>query len=203
MTSNKPLVTPAIDAHLNLSQFKGTPLHLALSKVVLRVTAPGTDITHGTTFYTPVVTLLATLIGTRRQDLVYSAWPVLGCPYNYYDRMLPQIYATDVNSGRKVPLPLKQLLDTKMIAAMDGKAHVLWEVIDMLQAMCGWNLKQIIQWTRDVEKHLNRDFSHVILQLGAMADEVVARHDAEGMADKEPGFDEGVVIPASGLGRVN
>lgn len=201
MSTPPKIILPVADARLG--QHRDTRLADALSKVVLAVKAPGTDITHGVTFYTPVVTLLAGIVGTRRQDLVYSAWPVLGCPYHYFDTMLPSIYATDINTHRKVSLPLKQMLDTHMLQASDGKCHVLWEIIDMLQAMCGWNLKQIITWTRDVENMLRREHAGLLIQLQSMADEVVSRHDAEGMLDKKPGLTEGVVFPADGPGRVN
>ena len=175
-------------------------LSAALQHVALEVREPGTDIQLGTTFYTPVVTLLARTLQTRRQDVVFCAWPLLGCPYYYFEDALPVLYVSD--KVKQARVPFKEMLDTHMLAH-DGRPPVLWEVFDLLQAQCGWRMRQLVEWVRAVEDCVYGSRPGLLMQLQTMADGARKMHDDSGMLEKEVGLAEGIVIPADGSGRVN
>jgi hypothetical protein len=193
----RPIIHPVADAHTGA--VTGI-LSAALSKLKLEVKEPGTDIQLGTTFYTPVVTLLARVLGTRRQDLVFCTWPLLGCPYYYFEGALPMFRIRD--QTRQGMVNFKEMLDTRMLANQNRPA-VLWEILDLLQSVCGWDVRQLVEWTREVERRMQNEHAGVLIQLQSMADVARQRHDTDGMQDKEIGLAPGVVVPVSGPGRVN
>jgi hypothetical protein len=151
----------------------------------VEVKEPGTDITHGTTFYTPIVTLLARTIPTKRQDVVYSVWPILCCPYIYFESNLPPRYA----------IRLKQH-EVKL-----GHKPRLWEILDLLIAVGGWSMRQLVEWVRQVESTVSQ-VTGLTETMQAAADMVLKEHDKTGFTHA-PGLTEGIVIPVDGLGRVN
>jgi hypothetical protein len=171
-------------------------LSSALEHVTLSVREPAADIKLGTTFYTPVVTLLAAQLKTRRQDIVFCAWPILGCPYHYFEQALPTLYIDDAVQQRRIAF--KEMLDTHMLLH-DNRPAVLWEVLDLLISTVRWNLRQLIEWTRIVEATVNRDHPGLGLRLQTMADGARQMHDdassGGGMLTAEIGLTEGVVIP--------
>lgn len=197
--SDRKIIQPASLDNPAAGNFVHMPLHAALTRVQLQVKDPGTDIVCGTQFYKPVVTLLAGLLGTRRQDLVYCTWAILGAAYLHYENAIRGITFYAVEQGHKAKFSLKQVLDDKL--AREGHAATLWQVIDLLQSMGGWQLDGVIRWVRIVEDEL-RTKPHVVMTLQAQADAVRARHDREGMRDKEPALVEGLVVPVDGIGRV-
>jgi len=194
----RSIVKPAADAR-GIADAARSTLADALSRIMLQVREPGTDITLGTTFYTPVVTLLARGLGTKRQDLVFCAWPLLGCPHYYYESALPTLYIGDPQKQCRVSF--REMLDTRM-AANDGRPAVLWEILDLMQSQVGWKLRDIVQWVRVVEGVVVREHAGLLMQLQAMADTARARHDADGMLSKEIGLAEGFVVKVDGAGRV-
>lgn len=156
---------------------------LQLSQVMaliphLEIKGLGTDITHGTRFYAPIVSLLARLVGTRREDVVYAAWPVLGCPVGYFESSLPKRLADALGDWEQ----------------RHGRPARLWELIDLLQSVHGWTLANLIEWVRVVEG-LMAMRPDVTTALGAAASLTKQRHDAEGMSENAPGMTEGIVIP--------
>lgn len=171
----------------------------ALSKVKIERTELPADVTHGTRFYVPVVTLLAKQIHTRRQDLVYASWPVLGTPYHYFEGALPKIEVTYGDKAARIDF--KRMLDTEMVVKQ--KPPVLWEIIDLLQVLAAWPLDKIVRWTREIERFMRREHPEVLMQLQVYADQVVKRHDQEGMLEPKVGLSPGVVVPVDGEGRVN
>lgn len=196
----RTIIKPADDAcTVNITDASRSTLATALTHVTLDVHQPGTDITLGTTFYTPIVTLLAHTLNTRRQDLVYCAWPLLGCPYHFFEQALPTLYIDDkLTQGR---VSFKEMLDTRMLAKNNQPA-VLWEILDLLQSVVGWKLTQLIEWTRVVEQVVQREHAGLLTQLQAMADQARKMHDDAGMLSAEIGLTEGVVISAGGEGRI-
>lgn len=174
---NSALTAP--DA-VGTSLWRGTRLAWALEKVTLEVKAHGTDITHGTEFYTPIVTLLARVVGTRREDVVYTCWPVLGCPIRYFEDALPANFAHGLKKWQHKNL----------------KPARLWEVLDYLQAVAKWTLIDLIQLVKVIE-HLVAKREDVLVSLQAAADGAREQHDREGMHENAPGMTEGIVIPAT------
>jgi hypothetical protein len=166
------------DASRTTSPFTHVRLSEALGRVKLEVKGLGTDITHGTEFFVPVVTLLAGLLGTRRQDVVYSQWPILGCPVRYYHETLPKRAVRALEDWQKMHL----------------KPARLWEIIDLLQSHYKWELKDLIEWVRAVESAMYGK-QDIMVMLQAAADEARRRHDAEGMSENPPEMSEGIVIP--------
>lgn len=206
MKLNKPrtLGKPQQDAGLDLTRATVTPaLSAALSRVQLDVREPGTDITLGTTFYTPVLTLLARTLNTRREDHVFCAWPLLGCPYTYFENALPTIYTLDDVKQQRVPF--KRMLDTQMMVNA-GRPPVLHEIFDLLQSVCGWKMPQLAEWVRAVEQCVRQEHVGLLDQLQAMADQARKQHDVDGMLSKEIGLTSGIVVPVGGVdgkGRLN
>ena len=195
----KPALIKPIDDARNVTDARAT-LSQALSRVTLDVRMPGTDIQLGTTFYTPVVTLLARGLGTRRQDVVYCAYPLLGCSYTYYESALPVLYTNDKLTQNRVSF--KEMLDTRMIA-QGNRPAVLHEIIDLLQSGVGWKLAQLVPWVRNIEEGIARGHEGLLQCLQTMADTARKMHDDAGMREPEVGLTEGLVIPAGGTGRIN
>lgn len=163
-----------------VGSWDGVRLSAALAKVKLAVKGLGTDITHGTEFYTPIVTLLARNVGTRRQDVVYSLWPLLGCPFFHYHQTIPKKLAEGL-AGWQIK---------------HDRAPRLWEIIDFLQAVAKWDLASIIEWVKRVEGVM-RTKADLVTLLQAAADAAKERHDREGMRENTPEMSEGIVIPAT------
>lgn len=157
----------------------------ALGKVKLEYKGLGTDITHGVTFYKPILTLLAETLGTRRQDQVYCAFPLAGCPFVYYSECLPERYAW----------VLTDRVRAKGVA-------VLHELLDLFQSHGRWQLRELIEFVRAVELVVGKK-PGLMETLQAAADGARALHDVEGMREPEVGMTEGIVIPVDGIGRVN
>jgi hypothetical protein len=172
-----------------------TALSVALTQLRFEVREPGTDITLGTTFYTPVVTLLARLLGTHRQDVVYCAWPLLGCPYHYFEPALPTVYINDPVKQQRVSF--KEMLDTQMLApGRDNRPAVLWEILDLLQSIVRWRERDTVEWVRIVERVAAADHPGLLDQLHAMADQARRVNDDIGILPAKAGLTEGLVIPA-------
>lgn len=185
-TLHKPVLDSRIDR-------MDTLLSAALSRVTLSVRDPGTDITMGTTFYTPVLTLLARGLNTRRQDVVFCAWPILGCPYHYFEQALPTVYIQNAMSRSR--MDFKAVLDQHTVTH-EGRPPVLWEIIDLMISTLRWNVRQLVEWVRVVEATMRRDHPGLLLQLQSMADQARKMHDENGMLTAEVGLTEGLVIPA-------
>ena len=175
---------PIADARLNLDAGR-VPLSVALSRVKLERKGLGTDITHGTSFFTPILTLLARQLGTRRQDMVYCAWPALGCPFVYFSECLKEDFAWQLAQRTR-----------------DKGVATLHELIDLLQSVFKWDLKQIIEWVKAVEQVVGRK-EGLMETLQAAADGAREMHDRDGMQEARVGMTEGIVIPVDGIGRVN
>lgn len=175
---------------VSLSDVRNLTLTQALEKVKLDRKDLPTDVTHGTEFYVPVNTLLAKLIGTRREDVVYVCWPVLGCPFFHFASRLPAQFAEGLAAWQ----------------IQHSRPPRLWEVLDLLQSGAvkpKWSLEELIELVRAVESFLRLHKPEILTFLAAAAAETKTRHDREGMLDNPPGMTEGIVIDATGPGRVN
>ena len=181
--SDQSLVRPAAESLVDVGN---VPLSTALGRITLEVKGLAPDITHGTEFYTPIVTLLARQMNTRRQDIVLRKWPLLGCPFGYYADSLQQATVESM---------IGHLVRTNHMP-------VLWEIIDLFQSAAKWKLENIIKFVSAVETETGRQIG-LMTALQAAADAAVKKHDAEGMRENEPQFNEGIVIPVDGPGRIN
>ena len=81
--------------------------------------------------FTPIITLLARNVPTTRADEVQALFPLLGCPYIYFEALL----APD------------------LIRQLDRVDHPagLWEILDLCQTKLEWNRDQLIRLVRSVE----------------------------------------------------